>query len=215
MKKSFILVLTLLLLLISSLSFSMGEKDMKTLYKQMKLSEEISFELFRDAITGYNKIDSKKDILTIIDYSKPSTEERFYVLDLKRKKIIYKSLVAHGVNTGDTMAKNFSNTVDSRKSSLGFFLTNETYHGSNGYSLRLDGLEQGINDRARERLIVIHGAAYANPSFIKENGRLGRSWGCPALPENMTQEIIDTIKGGSVVFVHGNDDSYLENTSLL
>lgn len=215
MKKSFIFIFTLLLLQISSISFSMGTKDMETLYNKMQLEKEFSFDLFKDAIIGYNKIESKKDILTIIDYSKPSTEERFYVLDLKKEKVIYKSLVAHGVNTGGTTAEKFSNTVDSRKSSLGFFLTNETYYGSNGYSLRLDGLENGINDRARERLIVIHGAAYANESFMEKNGRLGRSWGCPALPENISQDIINTIKGGSVIFVYGNDNTYLEKTNLI
>lgn len=217
MKKSFLIISTLLLLLVSITSFSMGENEIKTLYNEMKLSKEISYDLFKDAMIGYNKIHTKKkkDVITIIDYSKPSTEERFYVLDLKRKEVIFKTYVSHGMNTGGNKASRFSNTMNSRQSSLGFFLTNETYYGRNGYSLRLDGLEKGINDRARERTIVIHGAAYATDDFIRRNGRLGRSWGCPALPDNLSKEVIDTIKNGSVLFVHGNDDNYLNKTNIL
>ena len=110
---------------------------------------------------------------------------------MRRKKIFYETYVSHGVNTGNLNATKFSNRVNSKKSSLGFFLTNETYFGSNGYSLRLDGLEPGINNNARKRTIVIHGAKYANPDFIKKTGRLGRSWGCPALPLGLNKEILD------------------------
>ncbi|GLI57231.1 hypothetical protein PM10SUCC1_27450 [Propionigenium maris DSM 9537] len=217
MKKSFLIISTLLLLLVSITSFSMGENEIKTLYNEMKLSKEISYDLFKDAMIGYSRIDAKKkkDVITIIDYSKPSTEERFYVLDLKRKEVIFKTYVSHGVNTGGNEASRFSNTLNSRQSSLGFFLTNETYYGRNGYSLRLDGLEKGINDRARERTIVIHGAAYATDDFIRRNGRLGRSWGCPALPDNLSKEVIDTIKNGSVLFVYGNDNTYSNKTNIL
>ncbi len=217
MKKSFLIISTLLLLLVSITSFSMGENEIKTLYNEMKLSKEISYDLFKDAMIGYSRIDTKKkkEVITIIDYSKPSTEERFYVLDLKRKEVIFKTYVSHGVNTGGNEASEFSNRLNSRQSSLGFFLTNETYYGRNGYSLRLDGLEKGINDRARERTIVIHGAAYATDDFIRRNGRLGRSWGCPALPDNLSKEVIDTIKNGSVLFVYGNDNTYLNKTNIL
>lgn len=217
MKRSFLVFLTLMSLLISAGTYGMEEEDIRALYSKMKLSEEISYDLFRDTIVGYEKIQEKrrKGIVTIIDYSKPSTEERFYVLDLRKKEVIYKTRVAHGVNTGGNKATSFSNIVDSRQSSLGFFLTNETYYGSNGYSLRLDGLERGINDRARERAIVIHGAKYANDSFLRKNGRLGRSWGCPALPTGLNREIIDTIKGGSVIFVHGEDKRYAKRSEIL
>lgn len=153
--------------------------------------------------------------LTIIDFSKPSTEKRFYVLDMKSKKVFYETYVSHGVNIGNLNATKFSNRVNSRQSSLGFFLTNETYFGSKGYSLRLDGLEPGINSNARKRAIVIHGAEYANPDFIEKTGRLGRSWGCPALPLGLNKEIIDTIKDGSVIFVNGNDLNYAQKSKYI
>ncbi len=170
-------------------------------YKQAQLEGVIDFQLFSDAYIAYKEtLDRRKSLLTIIDYSKPSTEKRFYVVDLKKKQLIFNTYVAHGVNSGETVAKRFSNIINSRKTSLGTFLTDTTYYGSNGYSLRLDGLTSGVNDKARERYIVIHGADYANESFIKQHGYLGRSWGCPALPTKLSQEIIDTIKGGSVIY---------------
>ncbi len=170
-------------------------------YKEAQLEGVIDFNLFNDAFLAYKKTsDRKKPLLTIIDYSKPSTEKRFYVVDLDKKKLIFNTYVAHGVNSGKKTATKFSNVVNSRKTSLGTFLTDTTYYGSNGYSLRLDGLTSGVNDKARERYIVVHGADYANPSFIQKNGYLGRSWGCPALPQNLSRKIIDTIKGGSVIY---------------
>ncbi|YCO00510.1 murein L,D-transpeptidase catalytic domain family protein [Vibrio sp. VNB-15] len=170
-------------------------------YKQAKLDGVIDYKLFNDAFLAYKKTpDRKKSLLTIIDYSKPSTEKRFYVVDVDKKKLVFNTYVSHGVNSGKKTATKFSNVVNSRKTSLGTFLTDTTYYGSNGYSLRLDGLTSGVNDKARERYIVVHGADYANPSFIKKNGYLGRSWGCPALPQKLSREIIDTIKGGSVIY---------------
>ncbi|EGQ9815157.1 murein L,D-transpeptidase catalytic domain family protein [Vibrio parahaemolyticus] len=178
-----------------------SQQVIENTYKEAKLNGVIDFKLFRDAFIAYQKTpDRKKSILTIIDYSKPSTEKRFYVVDVNKKKLIYNTYVAHGVNSGKKTATQFSNVVNSRKTSLGTFLTDTTYYGSNGYSLRLDGLSSGLNDKARERYIVVHGANYANPSFIKKNGYLGRSWGCPALPQKLSREIIDTIKGGSVIY---------------
>ncbi|HHX8647506.1 murein L,D-transpeptidase catalytic domain family protein [Vibrio antiquarius] len=177
------------------------QNQIEQVFKQAKLDGVVDFELFRDAYIAYQKTpDRKKSVLTIIDYSKPSTEKRFYVVDLDKKKLIYNTYVSHGVNSGKKTATQFSNVVNSRKTSLGTFLTDTTYYGSNGYSLRLDGLSSGLNDKARERYIVVHGADYANPSFIKKNGYLGRSWGCPALPKKLSREIIDTIKGGSVIY---------------
>ena len=170
-------------------------------FKEANLEGVIDFSLFNDAFLAYKKAhDRKKPVLTIIDYSKPSTEKRFYVVDLDKKKLIFNTYVSHGVNSGKKTATKFSNVVNSRKTSLGTFLTDTTYYGSNGYSLRLDGLTSGVNDKARERYIVVHGADYANPSFIKKNGYLGRSWGCPELPQKLSREIIDTIKGGSVIY---------------
>jgi hypothetical protein len=161
----------------------------------------VDFQLFKDAYLAYEKTTNRsKSLLTIIDYSKPSTEKRFFVIDMDKKSLVFNTYVSHGVNSGEKTATKFSNIVNSRKTSLGTFLTDSTYYGSNGYSLRLDGLTKGVNDNARERYIVVHGADYANESFLKQNGYLGRSWGCPALPEHLSRQIIDTIKGGSVIY---------------
>lgn len=150
----------------------------------------------------------------MIDFTKPSTEKRLFVFDMEQKKMLYSSVVSHGKNSGENYATSFSNEVGSYKSSLGFYLTGNTYQGKNGYSLLLDGLEKGINDRARERAIVVHGAAYANPSVCK-SGRLGRSFGCPALPQALTKPIINTIKGGSVLFIYANNKEYMAKSSIL
>ncbi len=185
----------------SKIQNSYISQTIENTYKQAQLEGVIDFQLFSDAYIAYKEtLDRRKSLLTIIDYSKPSTEKRFYVVDLKKKQLIFNTYVAHGVNSGETVAKRFSNIINSRKTSLGTFLTDTTYYGSNGYSLRLDGLTSGVNDKARERYIVIHGADYASESFIKQHGYLGRSWGCPALPTKLSQEIIDTIKGGSVIY---------------
>ncbi|GAD74795.1 hypothetical protein VAZ01S_015_00390 [Vibrio azureus NBRC 104587] len=177
------------------------ERLAENTYIEANLVGIIDFQLFRDAYLAYQKTPNRrKSLLTIIDYSKPSTEKRFYVVDLESNKLIFNTYVSHGVNSGKKIATQFSNIVNSKKTSLGTFLTDSTYYGSNGYSLRLDGLSNGKNDKARERYIVVHGADYANPSFIKKNGYLGRSWGCPALPQNESRAIIDTIKGGSVIY---------------
>lgn len=177
------------------------------LYEEMELGDKVGFEVFEEAIEGYYRYRPQQPgILTLIDFSKPSTEERFYVLDLEAKKLLYATYVAHGRNSGGNFAKSFSNIPGSFQSSTGFFTTGSTYIGKNGYSLFLDGLEKGVNDRARERAIVIHGAAYANPSIIASQGRLGRSLGCPALPPALNRPIIDAIKGGSLLYIHGNVD---------
>ena len=125
--------------------------------------------------------------LTVIDYSKPSTERRLWVFDLKSRELVYEELVAHGQGSGANMATQFSNAPDTHQTSLGLFVTDNTYVGKNGYSLRLDGLDKGVNDRARERAIVMHGAPYVSQEFVKANGRLGRSWGCPAISAAVAQ----------------------------
>jgi hypothetical protein len=169
------------------------------------------------ALSGYNRAVAAGEIppsslLTIIDYSRPSTENRLFVADPATGDILHASLVAHGKNSGLNLATRFSNEPGSLLSSLGFFLTGESYHGRHGYSLRLHGLEPGINDNALERYIVIHGADYVSRKFAAEHGRLGRSWGCPALPVESTREVIDLIKDGTCVFIYGNDSTYLENS---
>ena len=186
-----------------------------SLYDEMHLANKVNREAFQYAVAGYEKItDRKKDILTLIDFSKPSNQERLYVFDLKHKKILYTSIVAHGKNSGGLMATHFSNRNGSHQSSLGFYLTENTYYGKNGYSLVLEGLEKDINDNARRRAIVIHGAAYANPSVIENGGRLGRSFGCPALPQHINRPIIDAIKGGSVLYIHASNTDYVDKSEL-
>ena len=153
--------------------------------------------------------------LTVIDFSLPSTEKRMWIIDMEDGVILHHGYVSHGRNSGDLMAQKFSNKNSSYMSSLGFYLTAETYHGKHGYSLRLDGLEPGFNDNARERAIVIHGAEYAREDFIKQTGRLGRSLGCPALPQEVTAEIINLIKERSVLFIYGKDYNYLNQSQFL
>lgn len=187
-----------------------------SLYHDMQLEGVVNWEAFRQAVTGYYKISGrKKNILTLIDFSKPSTEKRLYVFDMDRKKLLFHSVVSHGKNSGGNYATSFSNEYGSYKSSLGFYLTDSPYQGKNGYSLLLDGLEKGINDRARQRAIVVHGAAYADPSVARSAGRLGRSFGCPAVPKNLSKPIIDAIKGGSVIFIYAELPDYLAHSSIL
>jgi len=207
-RRIIILTLSTLCLNFSYCKQTVKENEIQKLWAECKLEGVVSYEIFNSAIIGYRQIDNikKKNILTIIDYSKPSDKDRFFVIDLENKKLLFKCLVAHGKNSGENIAASFSNQSGSLKSSPGFFLTAETYVGDNGYSLRLDGLEQGINDSARLRDIVIHGADYVSRKFIEENGRLGRSWGCPALPLEVSKEIIDIISEGSCLFVYAADN---------
>lgn len=176
-----------------------------------------SKEVFTLAIQGWSKMKDqlKSKVLTVIDFSLPSTAKRMWIIDPEKGEILLNSVVSHGRNSGELMAKSFSNQPESFKSSLGFYTTAETYNGKHGYSLRLDGLEKGFNDQARNRAIVIHGADYAREEFAKSVGRLGRSLGCPALPSELSAQAIDLIKNGSLLFIFGKDASYLEKSSLI
>ena len=158
---------------------------------------------------------ARRSTLTIIDYSKPSTEPRLWVLDLAKKRVLFTELVAHGKGSGELMATRFSNVEGSLASSLGLFVTGETYQGQHGYSLRLHGLERGVNDQAFDRAIVMHGAPYVGESFVKGAGRLGLSWGCPALRPAITKRVIDTIKAGSLVFAYYPDEDWLAQSRYL
>ena len=182
-----------------------------------KNPEVPSKEVFRLAYSGWEKLDTHLEtrILTIIDFSLPSTEKRLWVISPEQKEVLLHSVVAHGRNSGELIASKFSNRPESFQSSLGFYKTGETYQGKHGYSLRLDGLEKGVNDQARNRAIVIHGADYAKESFAKINGRLGRSLGCPALPSELSTEAINLMKEGSLLFVFAEDENYLSNSLLL
>lgn len=154
-------------------------------------------------------------ILTLIDYSRPSSERRLWVLDLERGEIRFHERVAHGRESGLRFARAFSNVAGSLQSSLGLFRTAETYVGRHGYSLRLDGMEPGVNDRARERAIVVHGADYATSDFASLHGRLGRSWGCPALDPTVSRPLIDTIRDGTALFAYYPDDAWLAASPYL
>ena len=153
--------------------------------------------------------------LALIDYSLPSTTPRLWVFDLHSGKLLFNELVAHGRNSGDNMATHFSDAMESRQTSLGLFRTADTYVGHNGYSLRLDGLEPGFNGHARERAIVMHGAPYVDAGMARANGRLGRSWGCPALREAVARQVIDTVRGGGVIFSYYPDPGWLKASKFL
>lgn len=155
------------------------------------------------------------DRLAVIDYSKPSTEPRLWVFDLAKRKLLYHELVAHGRNTGENLATKFSNTPESLQSSLGLFRTLNTYAGRNGYSLRMEGLEPGTNDHALARALVIHGAAYVNPALAHQQGRIGRSYGCPAVRNAIARPLIDTLKGGQYVFSYYPDARWLNSSPYL
>jgi hypothetical protein len=153
--------------------------------------------------------------LTVIDYSKPSTEKRLWVFDLRARELLYEELVAHGQGSGDNYAKVFSNEPETHASSLGLFLTEDSYVGKNGYSLRLKGLDEGFNHHAGERAIVMHGAPYVSDEFVKKNGRLGRSWGCPALREGVAREVIDRVRGNGIVFSYYPNQDWLDSSRYL
>lgn len=181
---------------------------------------KLSEELFTLAFIGFEKLNaqgrlSQDSILTIIDFSKSSREKRMFVVDLKAQQLLYCTVVAHGRNSGGEYARAFSNTVSSHQSSLGFYITGDPYNGSNGYSLALEGIEKGFNDKARERTIVIHGAAYASESMIGKKGYLGRSFGCPSLPPSVNNRVINSIKKGNCLFIYYPDQDYLKQSELL
>lgn len=178
--------------------------DSRRLYHELNLKDVVGFPAFEEALKGFRQFEQERAILTLIDFTKPSTEQRLCVIDLQEQQTLFKSHVSHGRNSGGNYAVSFSNQPQSFKSSLGFFRTGDTYYGKNGYSLILEGLEKGKNDKAKERAIVMHGAKYADPAIIKKQGRLGRSLGCPALPPAVSREIINTIKDGALLYIHGN-----------
>jgi hypothetical protein len=153
--------------------------------------------------------------LTLIDYSRPSTEPRLWVFDLHTGALLFHELVAHGKGTGENLAEHFSDEMNSHQSSLGLFVTKDTYVGRNGYSLRLAGLEQGFNSRAMERAVVMHGAPYVSDEIATKQGRLGRSWGCPALREAVAHQVIDTVRGGGLIFSYYPDQKWLTTSRFL
>ena len=192
------------------------------IYSIVNLSDTgLSRVVFDLAIKGLKKLESNgklqnPDILTIADYSQSSNKKRFYVIDLKNRKLLFNTFVAHGRKTGEEFAKYFSNELGSLKTSLGFYVTEQPITGSHtGFSLMIEGVEKGINDLAAKREIIIHGAEYASEIFVKKYGRLGRSLGCPVLPPEMVKEVIDHIKGGTCLFLYNPDNQYIKTSSLL
>lgn len=155
------------------------------------------------------------DRLAVIDYSRPSSEPRLWVFDLRRGRLLFEELVAHGRGTGERLAERFSNTEGSHMSSLGLFRATDPYDGANGYSLRLQGLEPGFNDRALDRAIVMHGAPYVSQDVVRKQGRIGRSWGCPAVRSAVARRMIDTLKHGALVFAYYPDREWLAESSYL
>jgi hypothetical protein len=189
-----------------------GTSDTLLLNWEEKLADSLDIPLpaINMAMNGYHALQSKAllkndSLIALIDFSSPSTEKRFFVLDIKNKQLIKNTWVAHGMKSGENSADSFSNRRHSNKSSLGLYLTQETYEGKHGYSLRLKGMSKELNDNARKRAIVIHGASYVSQDFILEHGRLGRSFGCPAVPMDEVKEVIDLIKGGACLFIYHPD----------
>lgn len=192
-----------------------------TVYDSLKLNMMgLSQQAYQYAMQGFIHLlktgqISNDRIISIADFSQSSTKKRFFVIDLKNFKVLFNTYVAHGQNSGAAMATQFSNTPESLQSSLGFFTTSSTYNGKNGYSMHLKGMEDGINDKAEERAIVMHGAPYINENIINDRGYIGRSWGCPAVPEKLNKPIIDKIKNGSCLFIYSKNSRYQQTSKIL
>nr|WP_314656852.1 murein L,D-transpeptidase catalytic domain family protein [uncultured Fusobacterium sp.] len=194
-----------------------SDLEIRTMYRDLSLNDKVSFSCFNNAIHGLEKIEdleifdnSNNNLLVVVDYTKPSTEERLFIIDLRKKQLLISSLVTHGRGTGDLYATNFSNKNNSYSTSSGFYLTGNIYNGKHGESLVLYGLEKGKNDNAKKRTIVMHSAYYANKAFAEKYGRLGRSKGCLALPTDLNSKIINLISDGVVLYVHTNFDENKE-----
>lgn len=220
MKKAFFTVATLIS---ASVLFASGTDVLisfiNTKYEQLTHGDKPDYDLYMKGVIGYFNLShqgklSDKNLLTLIDFRKSSNEKRIWVIDMKRDSVIYHNLVSHGKNTGNEFARSFSNVPNSNKSSLGFYITGENYYGKHGLSLRLDGVEPGINNNARKRAIVMHSAAYVNPSFTTAYGRLGRSFGCPAIPIEGHEDLLKNLADKTCLFIYYPDESYLKGTTL-
>lgn len=191
-----------------------------SLYKRLQLEKlGLNQQIFDEALAGWNSLMKsehieKSNLLSIADMSQSSNAKRLYVIDMENKKVLFNTYVAHGRNSGEEFAASFANKNNSYKSSLGFYVTGNTYQGVHGTSMRLKGVEEGINDIAEQRGIVMHGASYVSESFIQQHGRLGRSQGCPAVPESLCKPIVEIIKEGSCFFMFYPDNNYLKHSKF-
>lgn len=203
------------------LALKKAELNIKDLYNELNAAQyNLSFTAFRYAYIGYQSMRKQrklndKDLFSIIDFTKDCNTKRFYTIDLEKMKILYYTYVAHGKKSGERIPTSFSDVVESNKSSIGFYITGDTYNGSNGYSLMLHGDEKGYNSNLAKRSVVIHTADYANENYIARNGRMGRSLGCPVLPENIYKQVINTIKEKTMIFAYYNDTKYLKTSKYL
>ena len=203
------------------LALKKAELNIKELYNELNAAQyDLSFTAFRYAYIGYQTMKKQhrlnnKELFSIIDFTKDCNSKRFYTIDLEKMKIVYYTYVAHGKKSGERMATSFSDAVESNKSSIGFYITGNTYNGGNGYSLMLHGDEKGYNSNLAKRSVVVHAADYANEDYIARNGRMGRSLGCPALPENIYKQVIETIKEKTMIFAYYNDAKYLKTSKYL
>jgi hypothetical protein len=185
-------------------------KHISEIYDSAHLGDSgLDYDVFKKAVTGYynfknsNLVSTSKEVISIVDFTRASTKKRLWIVDLASKKVLFNTFVAHGQGSGDNYATSFSNLANSHQSSLGFYITSNTYFGKHGLSLKLNGMDNGYNTNALNRAVVVHGAEYVSQSFINQHGRLGRSHGCPALPVELTPAIIDAIKGGTTLFING------------
>jgi len=202
-------------------AFSYADSSrLNLLYSSLQLdSLGLSFEAYHKAVTGFLNMVISGDIhnpgvLSIIDFSRPSTDKRLFVLNMYDGSLLFNTLVAHGRNSGKLLATRFSNRVNSFMSSLGFYLTGDPFIGQHGYSLQLEGIEKGWNDNASHRRIIMHPADYVSEEHIRQWGYLGRSEGCPAIPEELDRPIIDSIRGGSCLFIYSSNNKYLQGSRL-
>lgn len=192
-----------------------------SIYDEMDLEDSgLSRQAFEYAWTGFYKLKKKgllrrTGILSICDFSQSSSHQRLYVIDVRNRRMLYRTYVAHGINSGEEYASSFSNRMESCKSSLGFYVTTGTYTGINGLSLRIEGLDKGFNDNASRRSIVIHGASYVSLRILHKYGVMGTTFGCPAIPSEMSSQIIPVVKHGSCFFIYYPSKKYLANSPVL
>ncbi len=203
----------------STPSFAKPGPDINAQFQHLSnKAPRLNKNVLKLALTAYKNANKrgavKKPVLTVIDYSLPSNKQRMWVFDVRNEKLLYNTYVAHGKNSG-VVANHFSNRESSKQSSLGTYITKNTYIGHKGYSLNLQGLDRGFNDNAYNRRVVIHGAWYVEPDFIKKAGRAGLSWGCPAIADTLAKPVINTIKNGSVVFAYYPDKNFLSHSGYL